>query len=207
MNITAGKRMIVVPLPDQRTATPGPATKAIVIESWRPRGSDSAFASDRRGWGDGVLIYSVDAAQSSNGANGFSGLYPFGGAPLTLFREDPATIMARVPEACVPAAGASEEQQRTAFTPCRNALMTQIRGDAFSRNGTRFIQVNERDSTCPAAEPFRMNTIVVGVKRSTSALAGLVEPSDEVAIEYIKGATCSAANPAREGLNPNADAF
>ena len=116
------KSLAVIPL-----ATAG---KALVVESWRPVGSDAATPSPQYdGTGaNGALVYVIDTDVRSGLQ--MQGQWPFPGNPATLYRDDARTVLpgaaASLPAACSrPEALTGEE--------CKVALTTQIRSHAFLR--------------------------------------------------------------------------
>lgn len=127
----SSKRLVVIPLTEGGTA--------IMVESWRPEGSDVAVhANSINGTGgDGALVYQMDARNSAASGVDVKGTWPYTGAPVVLYRENTSTVLPSddgVPPACV---GLPDQQVDGETVPgvettaCNLALQAEIRSQAF----------------------------------------------------------------------------
>lgn len=127
----ANKRIAVIPLTELGTA--------IMVESWRPEGSDAALQPNSiAGTGaDGALVYLMDARDSAGSGVDVTGSWPYTGAPVILYRENTETVLpstSGVPPACegipdVTVGGVTTPGVDT--TACNLALQAEIRSQAF----------------------------------------------------------------------------
>lgn len=127
----ANKRLAVIPLTELGTA--------IMVESWRPEGSDAALQPNSiTGTGaDGALVYLMDARDSASSGVDVTGSWPYTGAPVILYRENTETVLpstSGVPSACEGIPDETVDGVTTAgvdTTACNLALQAEIRSQAF----------------------------------------------------------------------------
>lgn len=180
-------RLIVIPLPDAADPA-GWGPKGIVIESWRPWGTDAAFEADPNG-GDGLLVYMVD----SNGppTNGARGSWPLANGGVVLYRNDRETL-----QATQPPGPCARNLANFVYTNDRDAVQLCIRRDAFQTKSswsddpqTATYDVTRSSSRCPSGR--EQGKIEISLAGRTEELVdmgvrGLAtrEPSDTARVQY-----------------------
>lgn len=180
-------RLIVIPLPEGTSG--GRATKGIVVESWRPIGTDAAFKADPNG-GDGLLVYMVDA--NGPATNGARGEWPLANGGVALYREDHKSIEANQttgPCASTVSGAGAMVADRDAVQLCvrRDAFLTQ---DSFSANAPDATYKVTRASTfCRSGQESGEITISLLFRTEDMVARGATgldtrEPSDTARVEY-----------------------
>ena len=181
-------RLIVIPLPDASDPT-DVATKGIVIESWRPQGTDAAFKGDPNG-GDGLLVYMVDA----NGppTNGARGSWPLANGGTVLYRNDRESLEANHTTGVC----ASDATGDGALVADRDAVQFCVRRDAFLDQSSRSAdpesatyEVTRSSSRCPSGTEsgeIRISLLHRTEEMVAMGASGLdtTEPSDMARVEY-----------------------
>ena len=182
-------RLIVIPLPEATSG--GRATKGIVIESWRPIGTDRAFTADPNG-GDGLLVYMVDA--NGPATNGASGSWPLANGGVVLYREDRTSIeknQTSGPCASTTSGTGADVADREAVQFCvrRDAFLTQ---DSFSTNPQDVTyEVTTASTQCPSGREAGEITISLLFRTEDMVARGATgldtgEPSDTARVQYLR---------------------